>query len=225
MAGFGIFKKAKQSLLEQLDTEVLAPDKDTMTRIKKKLTHGSTVAHEYLDKKKALQDELGAIDEAKDPLTNGVKLDAGLEGFNASVSAFLSHKYQKRTKEEVTEELDLLEKWAKQYFSTFLTDILADVRAVKQAQQSKINEVQDTLETYVNTMEVDEVVSVIAGEYPEILSKLRWYVQFGNSSALHGLELKRETLMQKKEAAGRDAASTAEYMRKMRSFNSGGDFK
>lgn len=182
MAGLDFLKREKKKLIEQLDTEALAPDKEVMARIKKKMTYGRNVANEYLDKKKALQEELAAIDAHADPVSNGVKFDAGLEGFNDSVKVFLQRKHHERTKEEVREELALLDKWAKQYFPAFIKDVLVDFRTVKQEQQAKFDEIQRTMETATNTAEVDEVFTVITGEYPQLLDKCRWYLEINPGS-------------------------------------------
>lgn len=221
MAGLDFLKREKKKLIEQLDTEALAPDKEVMARIKKKMTHGSKVGNEYLDKKKALQEELAAIDAGADPAANGVKFDAGLEGFTASVQTFLQRKHHARSKEEVNEELALLDQWAKQYFPTFLKDVLVDFRTVKQEQQAKIDEIQRTMETATNTAEVDEVFTVIAGEYPQLLDKCRWYHSIKPSAVsfdLRSNSIKRTSLAVKEADAAAAAASSAVHARKMQAF-------
>lgn len=219
------FKGDKKRLIEQMDMAALVPDAEVMARIKKKMTHGSTTAHEYLDKKKALQEELAAIDAAGDPASNGVKLDAGFESFTASVKAFLQNKYQKRTKNEVNEELVLLEKWAKQYFPAFLKEVLVDFSTVRREQQAKIDEIQRTMETATNTAEVDEVFEVIAGEYPELLAKCRWYDNFNTGAVSFDAQsfgIKRITLAAKEAQKAEDAAVDAVYARKMQTFHTTG---
>ena len=225
MVSLDFLKRDHKKLIEQLDTASLAPDVEVMARIKKKMTHGSNVAREYLDKKKTLQDELAAIDAAGDPAGNGVKLDAGFEGFTASVKAFLQNKYQKRTKDEVNEELVLLEKWAKQYFPAFLKEVLVDFSTVRREQQAKIDEIQRTMETATNTDEVDEVFEVIKGEYPELLAKCRWYHEINRGAVSfdrYSWEIRRTSLKSREESISAACASYAVYARKLQTFHTTG---
>lgn len=225
MGVFNFIKAEQKRLMDQVDVEALKPDSSAITALKKKITHAGTVANDkYLARKRELSEEKAAVSSQA---SNRVKFDVGFEGFITSIKSFLTEKYHKRPIEEIEEEEKLLEQWASEYFTTFINDIIPNLKEVRDTQQKKINFIQDSLETASNTEEVDELFVIIVGEYHDLLNRLDWYVPFQKTRAFSksNFIICRTTLAEKRHIAAEKAVSEAEYYRKLANFHAGGEFE
>lgn len=198
----GLFKK--KTVQEQIDLESLLPDKETVTRLKKQLTSVQTARSKMDSRLAEIEAEVKAAIELEATFTTEGK---GYEGAFSAITDFLKKKKEQPDPELLAEEIKHLNAWWSQYSVPVLTEVQNELRTIYRQQQDNVIMIEETFETASNTVEIDEVHSLLTADYNALLGQLRNLAQIKDATTdkvtfYTGLEQIRRNSISTK-AAGR----------------------
>ena len=164
-----MFSIKAKSIKEQIDIEELKPEKEGITRIKKRLTYAEEQEKQYQKRVKELEAELNEILTPVEVSYIG----KGFEAIFADISNLLEKKTD-RTEVQVKTELKLYGIWYRHKLATDMKQIIEeDMKRIVKEQKSKLKSIEETFETDKNGSEIDELLPIIKGELPSLANRLQ----------------------------------------------------